>query len=139
MSLTTVKTGKVLPSTGTTAINALAALSEIVGAVGEWIEVHEQETTKREAIRARERVLVAEIHAKSQLFLTYLDRSFDERERAFLRLFDALDQAMSSNLADVASILGAITTLAARSPFADLADIDLVRSNLDNPHHEWTA
>ena len=139
MSMTTVKTAKILAPTGTTAVDALSAFTEIVGAVSERIKVHDQETTKRAFIRANERVLVTEIRAKSQLFLAYLDRSFDERERAFQRLFNALDVAMSSNLADVASILGSITTLAARSPFADLANFDLVKASLDDPNHEWTA
>ncbi len=139
MSMTTVKTGKILPPKGTTAVNAMSAFTEIVGAVSELVKVHDQETTKRSFIRANEHVLVTEIRAKSQLFLAYLDRSFDEREQAFQRLFNALDVAMSSNLADVASILGSITTLAARSPFADLANFDLVKANLDDPNHEWTA
>ena len=32
-----------------------------------------------------------------------------------------------------------ITTLAARSPFNDLIDIELVKTNLADPNHEWAV
>ena len=70
--------------------------------------------------------------------MMYLERSFDERQKNFADLFAALDTAMQSG-GDVAMILGAITTLAASSPFKDLHDIDLVRKNLADPDHEWTV
>ena len=96
------------------------------------------EATKQETIRARKDVELKEIHAKSELFMMYLERSFDERQKNFADLFAALDTAMQSG-GDVAMILGAITTLAASSPFKDLHDIDLVRKNLADPDHEWTV
>jgi hypothetical protein len=139
MNTSAPKTGKLVPMPLTTGLDAMAVVNQIVGAVTEWVQVHETETTKRELIRAQESIVISEIQARRELFVTYLDRSFDERERAFNELFRALDRAMDSDPTAVAGILGSITTLAARSPFADLVDIDLVKSNLADPDHEWAV
>jgi len=118
--------------------NAVGVLSQILDAAQDYLIVRETEATKQEAIRARKEVDLSEIHAKRELFLTYLHRSFDERRKNFKELFDSLDKAMQ-NGGDVASILGAITTLAASSPFKDLHNVELVRRNLADPDHEWTV
>jgi hypothetical protein len=133
------KIGKIVSMPLATGLDAMAVVNQIVGAVNEWVRVHETETTKRELIRAKENVVVTEIQARRELFLTYLDRSFDERERAFNELFRALDRAMASDPTAVAGILGSITALASKNPFADLVDIDLVKTNLANPDHEWAV
>jgi hypothetical protein len=139
MNTQTPKTGTIVSMPPVTGLDAMTAINQVVGAITEWVQVHETETTKRELIRAQERAVIAEIHARRELFLSYLDRSFDERQRAFHELFRALDRAMDADPAAVASILGSITALAAKSPFADLADIDLVKSNLADPDHEWAV
>lgn len=115
------------------------ALDQVLNAVGGWVTVSQTEHTKRVAIAGREAVALAEIAAKRDVFLTYLDRSFDERADAFSRLFDALDRELAKGSTDLGPILGAITTLAAKSPFADLHDIELVKASLANPDHEWVV
>lgn len=130
---------KILPNTPATPFDAGLALKQVVDAAQHYLETREQEITKRAQIHAWEAMTIAEIKAKEQLFLTYLHRSFDERERNFAELFQALDKAMSSDAGDVAHILGAITTLAAKSPFNDLHDIELVRSAYEDPNHEWAV
>lgn len=137
MNTSVPMSGKIVKMPLATGLGATALVDQIVGAVNEWVQIHETETTKRELIRAQENRVIAEIQARRELFITYLDRSFDERERAFNELFRALDRAMDSEPSAVAGILGSITTLAAKSPFADLVDIDLVKTNLANPGHEW--
>lgn len=118
-------------------INAVAVLlNQILLVAEDYLSVRETEVTKREVILARKEVDLKEIHAKSELFLTYLQRTFDERRANFKELFNSLDRAMQDG-GDVAMILGAITTLAASSPFKDLHDVELVRKNLANPDHEW--
>lgn len=139
MNTSAPKTGKIVNLPLVTGVDAMTVVDQIVGAVNEWIKVHEEETTKRELIRAQENIVVTEIQARRELFLTYLDRSFDERERAFNELFRALDRAMDNDPGSIAAILGSITSLAAKSPFADLVDIDLVKTNLANPDHEWAV
>ncbi len=131
----------VVPKTaakGADIFNAVGVLNQILDAAQDYLTVRETEATKQEAIRARTEVDLKEIHAKSELFLTYLNRSFDERRKNFQELFDALDKAMQ-NGGDVALVLGAITALAASSPFRDLHDVELVRKNLADPDHEWTV
>ena len=139
MNSSTPKTGKIVSLPVATGLDAMTVVNQIVSAVNEWVRVHETETTKRELIRAQENVVITEIQARRELFLTYLDRSFDERERAFTELFRALDHAMANDPTSVAAVLGSITALAAKSPFADLVDIDLVKTNLANPDHEWAV
>lgn len=139
MSTPVPKKGTVIPSSLVKGVDAMTVLNEVIGAVTTLVETHEVESTKREAIRARERALIEEIHARRDLFLTYLDRSFDERKTVFDGLFAALDKALSDDPTQVANVLGAITALAAKSPFKDLVDIDLVKQNLADPDHEWTV
>jgi len=120
-----------------TGLDAATVLNNVLAAAKEYAEVREVETTKRAQIEARKAVALAEIEARRELFITYLERSFDEREKNFAELFRALDAAMKSDTGQVAEILGAITTLAASSPFKDLHDPVAVRNALDDPNHEW--
>jgi hypothetical protein len=139
MTTTPIKHGNVIPSKMVSGLDAVWVVREIVATANHWIDVHETEVTKRSVIAAREHTLIEEIHARRDLFLTYLDRSFDEREMNFTELFRALDRALASDSASVASVLASITALAAKSPFADLVDIDLVKQNLADPNYLWTA
>ena len=118
-------------------LDALAILNEIVGLGREWIQVHEEETTKRTQIIANANERIAEIHALQSLFLTYLDKSFDERERNFTQLFTTLDTMITTGAGDIAPVLASITTLALKSPFADLHDPAKLRSKLADPDAEW--
>lgn len=120
-----------------TGLDAATVLNNVLAVAKEYAEVREVETTKRAQIEARKAVALAEIEARRELFITYLERSFDEREKNFAELFRALDAAMKSDAGQVAEILGAITTLAASSPFKDLHDPVAVRNALDDPNHEW--
>lgn len=139
MSTSSVKAGKVLDLPVATALDAMTVINEIVSVVNQWVQIHETEATKRELIWAQEHVVVEEIQARRDLFLTYLDRSFDERERNFAELFRALERALDADSGNVATILGSITALAAKSPFADLSDIELVKNNLADPDHIWAV
>ncbi len=120
-------------------MDGMVVFREVLGAVDAWVQVYEAETTKRALIAARERAIIGEIQARRDLFLAYLDRAFDERESNFKELFRALDTALTETPDQVAVVLGSITALAAKSPFADLSDLDLVKQHLDDPEHEWSA
>lgn len=126
---------KATPTVGV--FDAVDLLNRIVASAQEYLVVREVEQTKRDTIEATKQVALAEIHARTELFLTYLDKSFDEREDNFAKLFAALDKAMGAGVGNVAEILGAITTLAASSPFKDLRDPVQVRAALEDPNHEW--
>lgn len=118
-------------------LSAATLLEEIIKLTQEWIQVHEQETTKRALIEAEAEVQIAEIHARRDLFLTYLDKTFDEREKNFEELFTRLDDALANAPDAVGVILSSITTLALKSPFADLHDPVVLRQKLDDPSAEW--
>ena len=131
---------KIIPgASASPPLDAALALKQVIDAAQEYLETREVEITKRTQIAAWESAVLADISAKKEIFLTYLNRSFDERERNFAELFQALDKAMVDGTGDVAQILGAITTLAAKSPFKDLQDITLVEKALSDPDHEWTV
>jgi hypothetical protein len=120
-----------------TPIAAEQVLQKIMGAVRDWQETVAVEATKQHAIAAEEARWLAAIEADREILLTYLDRSFDERRENFRRLFEELDRAMSGDTAHVADVLAAITTLAMKSPFQDLKDVDTVTANLSDPNYGW--
>lgn len=119
--------------------SAMNVLDEVLRLGREWVQVHEEASTKRTAIQADAEVTIAQIHARRDLFLTYLDRSFDEREQNFEALFARLDEALASSPEAVGAILSSITTLALKSPFADLHDPVALRQKLDDPGAEWAV
>ncbi|TVS19721.1 MAG: hypothetical protein EA417_00120 [Gammaproteobacteria bacterium] len=117
--------------------DARAVLDQMVAAVQQWQHTVETEHTKRTAITAHEQKWLAAIETDRQVLLTYLDRSFDERADNFCRLFDSLDQAMTTETTQVGDILSAITTLAMTNPFSELRDVATVTANLHDKDHEW--
>jgi hypothetical protein len=123
-------------------VNALVlpaeCLSEIVQACSDYLIIAEQEKTKRRAIEAWEKKSLAEIKAKSDFLIGYLERSFDERAKNFQSLFEVVDHAIASdNNQQLSLALNAIVDLAKSSPFKDLADLSTVQKNLENPDHVW--
>lgn len=129
-------TGRVLSHTVTPA-DVLAVVQEIVALGREWVKVHEEETTRRAEIAADRDTLLADIHARRDLFVTYLDNSFDERTSNFEALFARLDVALANDSDAAATILSSITALAMKSPFADLRDPDLLRKKFGDDGAEW--
>ena len=114
------------------------SLNDIVQAWTEYLKIAEEEKTKRREIEAWEKMTLAEIKAKRDFLVGYLERSFDERAQNFQSLFQAVDQAMSSgDNQQLGLALHAIVELAKSSPFKDLADLSTVKAALDNPDHVW--
>jgi hypothetical protein len=113
-------------------------LNEVVQAWTEYLKIAEQEKTKRRDIEAWEKVALAEIKAKSDFLVGYLERSFDERAKNFQSLFQIVDQAMlSSDNQQLGLALHSIVELAKSSPFKDLTDLSTVKAALDDPDHVW--
>lgn len=109
--------------------DALNLVNTIISEVGDWVRVVQEEQTKQAVIQAEAEVRIAAIQHDGELLLGYLDRSFDERRELFKGHFEALRLALQSGSTDqVAAILGAITTLAVKSPFEDLKDIESIRA-----------
>jgi hypothetical protein len=113
-------------------------LNDIVQAWTDYMEIAEEEETKRREIKAWERVTLAEIKAKRDFLVDYLEHSFDERTKNFQSLFQTVDRAMSSSdNQQLGLALHAIVELAKSSPFKDLADLSTVKAALDDPDHVW--
>jgi hypothetical protein len=118
-------------------LDAMALATNVIDRVGEWVQLVRTETTKRADIAAWERTTVDEIRATRDVLITYLNRSFDERTENFRRLFDSLDAAIADRSEKVSEVLGAITALAMKGPFADLKDVHTAARALKDPDHEW--
>lgn len=125
--------GKVLE-----AISPLAALEAILTSYADYKKVASQEKTKREQIRAWRDVELQKIAAQRELFMTYLERTFDERRANFAKFFEVLDHAVETDAVDViAKTLDSITMLAKTSPFKDIATVAQVRKVLDDPDKDF--
>lgn len=129
--------GKALKQ-GAAKLNPLEAIKIIAEAAADYAKVAEQESTKRRAIDAQERVALERIRTQREVLTQYLDRSFDERRENFDRLFDNLDEAVDkSDASAVGAMVGAIVRLAESSPFKDIADVAATRAALDDPDTEF--
>lgn len=94
--------------------------------------------TDRAAISGWKEVQVGKIHAQRDVLLKALDLTFDERRENFRRLFDGLDAAMAAgDTSQTASVLESITDLAKTSPFKELANLEIVVSELKRPDQVW--
>ncbi len=77
------------------ASNGFQTFDLIAQAYLEYLQVVEQEQTKRRAIEAFEKEAIAKIEAQKEFLITYLNRSFDERAKNFATLFIVVDRALA--------------------------------------------
>lgn len=98
------------------ALNPGQVIADVVGSYCRYRKVAAREQTKRHAIAAHERVTLDEIRLRRDLFLGYLERSFDERQEAFGKLFAALDAAVERG--DSEALAATLEELAAALPMA---------------------
>lgn len=118
--------------------SAAECFRDVVEAYTEYKIVAEQEQTKRRGIEAWEKATIADIQAKRDALINYLECSFDERAKNFNFLFKKVDEAIAiGDNNQLALALTSITEIAKSSPFKDLADLTSVRAALDDPDHEW--
>lgn len=118
-------------------VDAIEVVNKLVDAVNQWHHIVETEQSKRAIIAAQERALLAAIAADREGLLNYLDRSFDERAQQFRELFAKVDQVIGTDSGEVTELLGAITALALKNPFADLQDVKTVTENLYDKDFVW--
>lgn len=126
---------------GATALNTpiavTTAIQEMVQQANETIRFCEEQETIRTEIRAKASVEISKINAMADMVRDYLKRSFDERAGLFDNYFTVLDKALEKgDNSLVAHTLQSINSLAASSPFKDLADINKV-SALLSEGGEW--
>ncbi|MFF6793965.1 hypothetical protein ACFY9C_33420 [Streptomyces filamentosus] len=129
----TVHVGKVLRSGSASipAVDAFAALNEIVAAAREYGRIRQEEQTKRAVVAAAERVQVDRVHAAEETLRLYFERVFAERARTGEEMFVRLDRAMDSGDPQmVHAVVRGIVDLAQASPLAGLDDFGAFWANL---------
>ena len=118
--------------------SAAECFRDVVEAYTEYKIVAEQEHTKRRGIEAWEKATIADIQAKRDALIEYLEGSFDERANNFKFLFEKVDEAIAiGDNNQLALAMTSITEIAKSSPFKDLANLTSVRTALDDPDYEW--
>lgn len=119
---------KILAAFPNGSIDAMRVFNDIRTSVDEYVLVIQNEATKRAEIRATADATIEHIHAQHDLLVSYLQLAHDERAKLFSGLFKSLDKAMEIGDAQiVGDLLGSITDIAKKSPFADLKDIAGIR------------
>ena len=108
-----------------------AMIGEMARQANETMRFCEEQKTKRTEIRANADVEISKINAMADMVRDYLKRSFDERAGLFDNYFSVLDKALErGDNTLVAQTLQSINSLAASSPFKDLADLGKVSTML---------
>ena len=116
----------------------MAAIATLTQISNETIQYVAEQETKREEIRAERDVAIARIHAMSDNIKLYLEKTFDERSAIFAKQFECVDAALrDGNTEMLAMTLNNINSLAASSPFKNLADINQVQQALGDSSTEW--
>ncbi len=118
-------------------LSVAETIKEMVHQANETIQFCEQQETVRTEIRANAAIEISKINAMADMVRDYLKRSFDERAGLFDNYFTVLDNALEkgdNNL--IAQTLQSINSLAASSPFKDLADLNKVSACLSEGG-EW--
>lgn len=116
----------------------MAAIAALTQVSNETIQYVAEQETKREEIRAERDVAIARIHAMSDNIKLYLEKTFDERSAIFAKQFECVDAALrEGNTEMLAMTLNSINSLAASSPFKNLADINQVQQALSDGGTEW--
>ena len=119
-------------------VDPLAVVNTLVEYGDKWLVEVQRAQVERAEIAAWEHAQVERIHAQREVLLKALELTFDERRENFRRLFDGLDSALvAEDPSQVASFLESITELAKSSPFQELANLEIVVSELKRPDQVW--
>lgn len=114
------------------------ALTTLKNVAEETVRYSIEQETRREEIRAMKDVAIARIQAIQQCIQTYMEKTFDERSAIFAKQFECVDAALKSGDNDMLALsLNSINSLAASSPFKNLADINQVQKSLTSSDTEW--
>ena len=114
------------------------ALTALVEVATDTVKYVAEQETKQEEIRAKRDVAIAQINATSACIKEYLEKTFDERSAIFAKQFECVDVALrEGNTEMLALTLNSINSLAASSPFKNLADINQVQEALSDGGTEW--
>lgn len=119
-------------------VNPFQVLQVMLETADGWVIEVQKAKTDRAQIAAWEHVQTDKIRAQREVLLKALDLTFDERRENFRRMFDGLDQAMAAgDPAQAASFLESITDLAKTGPFKELANVEIIVSELKRSDQVW--
>lgn len=117
-----------------TAVDALGALTQLVDATREAIQIHEVESTKREKLKTYRETELARIQASERVLKDYFDRVFEERRETHRNLFASLDAAVKAgDVAAMQAVVGGLVEVARISPLANLSNLSELRAAMDDP------
>lgn len=117
---------------------AMLAVQTLQNVAIETIKYTEEQKTRREEIRAMKDVAIARIQSMRECVQDYLNKTFDERSEIFAKQFDCVDAALKSGDNEPLTVsLNSINSLAASSPFKNLADLAQVQKSLISSDTEW--
>jgi hypothetical protein len=120
------------------AVDAFAALHEVVQGTLDYLRLREVERTKRAQIDARCVLETQRIRSAEGILRDYFRQVFAERANSFDELLERLDRATDAgDGARASQTLDAIVAIAKHSPLADLGDLEQLRAALSNPDHVW--
>lgn len=129
------------PAGKTGATDPLAAVSSVIDGiklVAECVRDIEKERTQQTKLQEDARIEVERIHAMRDVLVTYLEKSFDEREKNFRELFSRLDVAIEKNDVKLAgAVLDSVVKLADSSPFKALRDVEAARKAVGEANKVW--
>jgi len=123
--------GKVVDKADPTAL--ISSIKEVGNKYYELQIVREQEQTKRAQIQKDKEVTLNKINTLREMFMTYMNRSFDERKDNFDKFFKIVDDAIEkNNMQELQMGLQSINQLAAQSPFKPIADMAMLTRTLES-------
>ncbi len=131
--------GEVLPSAkAVTQLDALNALTSIVTATQDYLQLRQREVSKRAEIEAYTTLETARIQGAERILHDYFRQVFAERKTNFEELLSRFDRATEAGDATAMSqTLSAVVSLAGQSPLAALTDLGELRKVVDDPDHVW--
>lgn len=110
----------------------------IVRQVIDFAEFWQTEQNKREKIRARRDVMIAEIEKQQRVMETYFEGVFNERRHNFDRLYDVLHTALEKEQWEVVDkAMTAIVDMAKEFPLDDLDKFRTAWNDPDGPELEF--
>ena len=121
------------------AFEMAAVAQKISSDLKEYLLIVETERTKRLEIKSSYQAEVKRIDALRDVFETFLDRSFEERQKNFEELFRIIRKSMEKNdLHTLEITLAAAVEIAKVSPLAEARSLGAFREAMNNPDHEFT-
>ena len=117
-----------------TSAEAFGSLKEIVTVVQGLVQLHEEQSTKREQLVTYRETQIARIQLVEDTLHRYFDLTFAERRETNKRLFDSLDAAVNSgDVAAMQTVVAGIVQVAQTSPLADLSNLSELIKAMDDP------